>query len=292
MPERPERRKGIFLLLLLGLLVAILGLPFLGTALLGSLLSGSLIAGMIGSVLVLGGLFLLSGLQAASIAAVGGGILALSVRMGRSYVDAVAVAIAASVLMALLTQGPSPGFMVFSPEERQLVMSVYTSGGIARSDAVSLLQLMDYMSPGIGALHIAAGTVAASGLCMGLVRRRSQDLAVRLRDLRLGLLPAWLVIGGLVINLLSGSLSYQTVRIARNGLLFLLLPYVIVGAIIAREYLKLFPGVALGAVLLLVLAPPVLMALIALTGLLDTWLDFRKRIDNFKERRRNEGPPY
>ncbi|MBD3369307.1 hypothetical protein GF402_02970 [Candidatus Fermentibacteria bacterium] len=292
MSARSDRWKGIFLLLLLGLLVAILGLPFLGTALLGSLLTGSLIAGMAGSAVVLGGVFMLSGFQAASIAAVGGGILALSIRMGKSYVDAVAVAVAASVLAALLTQGASPGFMIFSPEERQLVMSIYTSGGIARSDAVSLLDIMDYLSPGIGSLHIAAGTVAASGLCLGLVRRRGRDVDASIDQMRLGLFPAWLVIGGLALNLMGDPFSYQTVRVARNALLFLLLPYTVIGGIIARDYLRLFPGIALGSVLLLVLAPPVFLGLVALAGLLDTWLDFRKRIENIKERRRNEGPPY
>lgn len=292
MSARPDRWKGIFLLLLLGLLVAILGLPFLGTALLGSLLTGPLIAGIAGSAVVLGGVFMLSGFQAASIAAVGGGILALSIRTGKSYVDAVAVAVAASVLAALLTQSASPGFMIFSPEERQLVMSIYTSGGIAPSDAVSLMDIMDYLSPGIGALHIAAGTVAASGLGLGLVRRRGRDVDASIDQMRLGLFPAWLVIAGLALNLMGDSFSYQTVRVARNALLFLLLPYTVIGGIIARDYLRLFPGVALGSVLLLVLAPPVFLGLVALAGLLDTWLDFRKRIEIIKERRRNEGPPY
>ena len=107
-------------------------------------------------------------------------------------------------------------------------------------------------------------------------------------DVRLGLAPAWLVIAALGARLIPGAPELAVVW-ADNALIFLSLPYLLVGLAVASRAIRGFGLSPILFVLALVLLPHVGIGLLALTGLLDTWFNFRAMINARIARRRDEG---
>ncbi len=278
-------------LVLTGLLLLFLGIPFLGSSVMAFLLSGSLATGIPVSIGILGGVYVFSGFQGALVAAAAAAALAVAYRLGHGIGTAAAVAAAAAVLAALIGTGYEPGFMSLSSADLEPLTPVYTAAGFNQQEIAGVFSLIDYLSPGIGALQLASGTVVAAFFTSSLLSVYRGRKAGDEKRFNLGFPAVWLVIGCLMMNLLGGrlgSIHPDILRMARNVLVFMVLPYVLLGGLITRNYLRMAPQMLIPGALVLVFAPPLFTFGLVVLGILDVWFDFRRRIEARIERMKNE----
>ncbi len=101
----------------------------------------------------------------------------------------------------------------------------------------------------------------------------------------MGLIPAWILIAALAVNLAGGSLPYFLQQAAVNISIFMILPYSAVGLAVCRKVLSIYPQVLILAVLPAIVFPPIALGVLIITGILDTWFDFRTRLKKIYERK-------
>ena len=92
----------------------------------------------------------------------------------------------------------------------------------------------------------------------------------------------WILIAALALNLVGGA-PPVVLRAAVNVTIFMVLPYMIVGLSVCRKLLLRYPNFIL-LFLLGIVFPPLAVGALAITGILDTWLDLRQKIERSKER--------
>lgn len=291
-PATAPRKRSVRLVLT-GILLLFLGIPFLGSAFMAFLLSGSLTIGIPAALTILAGVYFTSGFQGALVAACLAGILAAGFKRGRGIRAMAATAAAAAVIAAVLGSGYDPGFMSISSAELEPLVPLYTAAGFTQTEILRMFGLMEYLSPGFGALQITGGAIVATFFSLSLMTMFRGWKAAAEERFTLDFTLVWIVIGCLLLNVLGAKLAtgqFDLVRIVRNVLIFMSLPYGILGGVITRTYLKAFPQMTIPAAIVLVFAPPLIIALLILLGILDGWFDFRQRIERRIERRRDENP--
>ncbi len=75
---------------------------------------------------------------------------------------------------------------------------------------------------------------------------------------------------------------------AGNLLLFMALPYTVEGFQVAVHWAKGIPGMLVLLAVSAIFATPLVVGGVLLTGILDTWFDYRNKIDQRIERTENE----
>ena len=70
-----------------------------------------------------------------------------------------------------------------------------------------------------------------------------------------------------------------------NISIFMILPYSAVGLAVCGKVLSIYPQSLLLAVLVVIIFPPLAVGLLMITGILDTWFDFRTRLKKIDERK-------
>jgi hypothetical protein len=274
--------------ILIGFLLAVVGLPFLAASVVALLLLENLGRGLAVCVVAVASLLLLAGPQAAAMAALGSCSLYLALSRGRSLVEAASICTAAMMGGALLffaSQGSV--FMFPYGEQGQVWRDMLTTMGFTASEAAEVIETTFRVLPGVSAVWISTGGILSTVFLSRLADSRALELPPR-GELRLGLLPAWAVIVALAARLLPGAPDALAVW-ADNVLIFMALPYLVVGLAVAGVAVRGLRVSPLPLVLVLVLLPHVAVGLLAVGGLLDTWFDFRAMITARIARKRDEG---
>ena len=282
--------KGLFGIIALGIILVLMGIPFVGmTVMIFSLVSRNPLRGLpvaMGTLLVT---FLLTDFTGALIAATGAGAASLLILKGRSLrysaaAASAATAIAAMISVVLLTQQS-----VVSRENMEALIELYSSAGMKTADIMTAMNLLIYVLPSVMAIWAAAGVIisVAAARLVGKRRGTWPEIASGAK-IQLGIPAAWILIAALGVNLLGGSLPAGARQAAVNVSIFMILPYSLVGLAVWRSLVSLYPHLLLFAVFAGVVFPPVALGLLFVTGVLDTWFDFRKKIANHMERKKNK----
>lgn len=232
---------------------------------------GFLFAGIVG---------FLMGPQAGIMTVICSATLALCLRRRVGTVRTIALASAVTVIGASLPTDPRPVFMHMRFDDMEPLTQLYTDMGVEPALISEVFSTMEYLSPGMGAVQISLGCLAAVMFLKALKR----DCFGPSARFALGWETAWVLILCLVARVFSGSLPSVTARLADNVLLFMALPYIIEGGAVVLKWATLFPGMTVVLVVALLLATPFMLGAVALAGVLDTWFDFRRRIEMKMER--------
>ncbi len=222
----------------------------------------------------------LTGPQTGVMAVLCAGAMAVCLHYGTGKHQAMAVAAAVTVLGAALPIDPAPVFMSMSSRDIEPVMQLYSEMGIEDSTIREVMATMEYLAPGIGALQISLGCMAAV-LFAASVRGGGFAGSGRFS---LAWQMSWVLIVCLTARVFSGGMPPAVVRIADNVLLFMALPYLIEGGAVVLRWASPYPGMTVVLSIALVLLTPMMLMAVALTGVLDTWFDFRRRLDMKVER--------
>jgi hypothetical protein len=285
-PSPAGTRPGFAALLLLGMLLLLMGVPFTGMAIMASLLlsgrGGG--GGVPWAVVVLVGVFFVTDFVGALIAATGSGIMAMTLRSGRDLAGAVALASAAAALASITGLLLLPGISLLSSGSVETLMQVYATAGLSPEETGRVLGMFLYIVPSLLALWAVGGTVAAGAAVKLMSVRTGQIPFPRGEEIRLGLLPAWIMILCLGINLTLIEFPAEVRQGAVNALVFLALPYLLVGLSVARAALRNTPGMLMPVALFSILLPPAAIGVLILLGITDTLFDFRLRLAKLKER--------
>lgn len=279
-------RPGFAGLLLLGMLLLLMGIPFTGMAIMTSLLlSGRGWGGGVPmAVVVLAGVYFFTDFIGATIAATGSGIMATTLRSGKDLAGAVGLASAAAALTSLAGLLMLPEISLLSSESIELLMQVYAAAGLSPEETGRVLDVFLFIVPSLLAIWAAGGTVAAgAAVKLMSLRRGGQPLPVG-EGIRLGLIPAWITILCLGINLTGMEFPVMVRQGAVNVLVLLALPYLLVGLSVARAALRAIPGMLLPVALFSIFLPPAAIGVLLLLGITDTLFDFRLRLAKHTER--------
>lgn len=279
-------RPGVLSLVLLGILLVLMGIPFAGMAVMTALLlpydgKGG---GLLLSLVVLAGVFFVTDFVGASIAAAGAGVMTLSIRSGMDLTSAVGSAAAGAALISIAGLIFLPALSLLSPESVEALMQVYSAAGLSVVEVGQVFDVFLYIIPALLALWAVGGAVVAGATVKNIATRRGTPVLSTGGGLRLGLLPAWILIACLGVNLLGSSAGPMVRQGAVNVLVFMALPYLMVGLAVVRAALRTIPSLTLLAALFAILLPPAAMGLLILLGITDTLLDFRLRLAKLKER--------
>ena len=218
-------------------------------------------------------MFWFGGIETAAMcAAVITGILVSDARSLRDS-EAAFVTAALTVVAAVLSLLDQPGLMSLSSDMLETLMPLYSSAGIPEGRIRALIDSMIYLSPGIGAFQIAVGSALA-------VRFATKgDGRGGWGEIRLGLPTAWLLIAALAAAAFGRETGYaDATRAGACVLTFLSAPYGAVGIGVLSCAVRGRPFLLAAALFMAVMATPLAACVTVLTGVLDTWLDFRKRM--------------
>lgn len=291
MQEKSERTgRGLFGLFAVGIILVLMGIPFVGLTVMTVLLLAP--NSKFGLPLALAALFLVSliaDFTGALIAATGAGFITAFIRSGRSFRFSVAAAAAAAAMASVFGTILLPEQSLLSRSNVETLVQFYSSAGMSSSDIVLVMDVLLYILPSILALWAAAGVIA-SGAAVKLVNRRrgvQLDLPGD-TPLRMGLIPAWILIAALAVNLAGGSLPGFLQQAAVNVSIFMILPYSAVGFAVCRKVLAMYPQGLILAVIPLIVLPPLAPGVLMITGILDTWFDFRSRLRKIHERKNQQ----
>lgn len=231
------------------------------------------------------GMYLLAGLQASLMTAAVAAALHVSVflKLGRASTAALSAGVATLAAAAGLLDGP--GLMGFTRMELEVLSPAWSGWGLNPDAIDRMIDLLVYISPGSGAVQIAAGSAAATALAFSL-RAGTQGGET---GFRLGLGPAWILILLLAASFLPVGVPPMARHASHNILLFMSVPYFAVGLSVAGMLVKMSPALLFLAAGLAVFAPPAATGAVILTGVLDTWFDFRKKLSNRLEGKDDEG---
>ncbi len=267
------------------LVLVLMGIPFVGMTLMtASLLRGTL-RGIVIGVAALTGIYLLGGFQAALVASAGSLAMTSSLRGGMDLTGSTAAGAAAASLAVVFGTLAMPETSILSSDSLDALMQIYRMAGLTPSEMGAILDAFLYLMPGLLVLWAAAGTMVSGAATKVLLSRREGVTAPPSGQLRLGLVPAWLLIASLAVNVLGEGAPEVILQGGMNCALVLLLPYAAVGVAVARAAVKGIPQLLLPVLLLLILMTPVALGAVVLTGILDTWFDFRERIARYRERK-------
>jgi len=257
-----------------------MGVPFLVAGVAAGIMSGNrpvmiplgfLFAGILGFVM---------GPQAGIMTVLCSATLALCLRKRAGTTRTIALAAAVTVLGASLPADPDPVFMNLHLDDMEPLTRLYADMGVEPALIGEVFSTMEYLSPGMGAVQISLGCIAAV-LFLRVMKRDCFGPSVRFA---LRWETAWVLIACLLARVFSDALPPVAARMADNVLLFMALPYLIEGGAVVLRWAASFPGMAVVLTVALLLATPFMLGAVALTGVLDTWFDFRRRIDMKVER--------
>jgi hypothetical protein len=282
--------SGFFGIVTVGIILVLMGVPFVGmTVMTAMMLVPDSRTGLPLALATLFVVFLISDFTGALIAATGAGFLTAMIRQGRSFRFSVASASAATALATVFGTVLLPEQSLLSGENIEALMQIYSSAGMNSSEILTMMEILMYILPSLLALW-ATGGVIVSAVAVGLINRRRRielDLPAD-ASLRLGLAPAWILIAALAVNLAGSGLSPFLQRAAVNVSIFMILPYSAVGIAVARKALSMFPQGLLLVVFAGAIFPPFAIAVLTVTGILDTWFDFRERLKRIDERKNTQ----
>jgi len=277
--------------LLLGGLSLLAGLPFLTAGFSAKLLTGRLSRGLPATALIVFVSWYLAGFQGAALTAVCAAVTAIAARSGYSLLKTLYMSSGFTLLTAALLSLGFPGFMNLGETELEPLRDIYVSAGLDSGTVDHVFSLITYYSPGIGAVQVVLGSIL-SVLFFQSLTLTSEGPAIKGKArFSMHWAVAWIPIVSLII-LVTARMSHVpafALRIAKNLLVFSALPYGIEGLQVAVKWVKNLPGMALMLILSAVFAPPVVLGGLVLLGILDTWFDYRKKIDLRIERMKNEG---
>jgi len=284
--SRPARPPLIGMLLL-GFMLVVMGIPFVGMAIMTVLLlSDSRSGGIPGALLVLAGVYFLTDFMGAFIASVGAGFMSASLRSGRDLVWSVTLAAGVTSVVSLIGMLVFPELSLLAPRSVEAILQIYSSTGLSPLQVNTVFNVFLFIVPSLMILWAAGGTMVAGGFTAILSARRGKPLlSANGGRVSLGLVPAWLLIIALAVNLTGSGLPYSVRQGAINASIFLALPYMVVGFQISRAILKTMPGLILPVFIFAIFLPPVAMGGMVLLGILDTWLNFRLRLAKHVERK-------
>lgn len=217
----------------------------------------------------------LMGPQAGVMSVVCASVIAICVRYRLDAHRTMAVAAAATILAAALPVDPYPVFMRVDAEVLAPLAQVYADMGVEPETTREVFSTMAYLAPGIGAIQISLGSIAA----VMLLSRMSRERPCPSGKYMLGWQTAWVPIACLAIRVIPAELPVWMLRSADNVLLFMAWPYLAEGWAVARKWASSFPGMTAVLLVALFFVTPVLLAAVIMTGVLDTWFDFRKRLE-------------
>lgn len=283
-----KQRSGAFVW---GGISLLAGLPFFAAGLSAGLLLKKPITGLVAVALILFAVWYLTGFTGAALTAVCSVTAALSARAGgtllRGILLSCGLTLAAGVLLSLWL----PGLMSTDPSELEPLRDFYLSAGMEQSMIDRVFHLISYFYPGMGAAQIILGSLAAVLFFSWTCRTGAFSEANAASSFRIHWSLAWIPILCLGIIALSRSsqISPWLLRAAANALVAVSVPYFLLGLIVALRWARAIPGMLFLLILSALFALPLVMGVILVTGILDTWLDFRKKIENRLERKNNEG---
>ncbi len=277
--------------LLWGGLSLIMGFPFLAAGVSAALLSGRLNRGLPFTAAIIFLSWYLAGFQGAVITAICAAVTAISVRLQFSLLKTLYLCSGLALLAGGLLSLGFPGFMNIGQSELDPLREVYLSAGLETDTIDTVFSLITYYSPGIGAAHIVLGSIV-SVLFFKSIMGKSKNMVIQGTTLfRMHWGFAWVPIFCLII-LVSARATFVpdvVLRIAKNLLVFSSLPYGIEGFQVAVKWAKGTPGMVFVLIVIAIFAPPFVLGGLILLGILDTWFDYRKKIDIRIERMKNEG---
>ncbi|MCK5117722.1 MAG: hypothetical protein KAR44_14090 [Candidatus Aegiribacteria sp.] len=279
--------SGFFGIIAVGIILILMGVPFIGMSVMTvMLLSPDSKFGLPLALATLFVVFLISDFTGALIAATGAGFITACIRSARSFRFSIAAAAAATALVSIFGTILLPEQSLLSENNIEALVQFYSSAGISSSEIILILDVLMYVLPSILALWAAAGVIASGAAIMLINRRRGiqLDLPGDL-SLRMGLIPAWILIAALSVNLAGSSLPYFLQQAAANISIFMILPYSAVGLAVCRKVLSIYPQVLILAVIPAIVFPPIALGVLIITGILDTWFDFRTRLLKIYERK-------
>lgn len=288
MQNRPEGTgSGFFGIAALGIILILVGVPFVGmTVMTVMLLAPDSRFGLPLTLAALFIVFLISDFAGALIAATGAGFLTAWIRSGRGFLLSVAAASAATALASIFGTLLFPEQSLLSGDNVELLMQLYGSAGMSSSEILYIMDVLAYILPSLLALWAVGGVIASASAARLISRRRGIEFNLPVESsLRLGLIPAWILIAALTANLFSGNLPPLLQQAAVNVSVFMILPYTAVGLAVYRKLLSLYPQGLLLAVLTAIVFPPLAVGVLMITGILDTWFDFRTRLKRKNERK-------
>ncbi len=268
-----------------------MGFPFLAAGVSAALLGGRLGRGLSLTAAIVLLSWYVAGFQGAAIAAIGAAVISISVKSGYSLLKTLYLSTSLSLLAGGLLSLGFPGFMNIGESELSPLREVYLSAGLESETIDSVFSLISYYAPGIGAVHIVLGSMVSVLFFKSISGRNSSWAAGETANFRMHWGFAWIPIACLIILVLSGSAQTPEVvlRISKNLLVFCSLPYGVGGFQVAVKWAKETRGMAFMLIMSAIFAPPFVLGGLILLGILDTWFDYRKKIDIRIERMKNEG---
>ena len=261
-------------IVLTGVLTLFMGPQFAAGALSARLASGRRAGGILLSALLVLVMYFAGGLQVSLMTAACAAALvtASATRMSLQSAAALAAGLGTIAAVAGLIEGT--GLMAIQREELDSLLPDWAGEGLGPGGRDYVLDTAAYLSPGLGAVQTAAG----SALAVAFFGMTGGFATIRREDMRLGLGPAWILIASLAGALVPSEIPVEVRAFAHNSLLFMAAPYFAVGAAVTGEAMRVLPGLLLPFTLLVVFATPLSVAAVTMTGVLDTWFDFRRRI--------------
>ncbi len=268
-----------------------MGFPFLAAGVSSALLNGKLNRGLPLTAAIVFLSWYVAGFQGAAITAIGAAVISISVKSGYSLLKTLYLSTGLSLLAGGLLSLGFPGFMNIGEAELSPLRDVYLSAGLESDTIDSVFSLISYYAPGIGAVHIVLGSIVSVLFFKSISGRNTSWATGETANFRMHWGFAWVPITCLIILVTSGSAQIPelVLRIAKNLLVFCSLPYGIGGFQVAVKWAKETPGIALMLIISAIFAPPFVLGGLVLLGILDTWYDYRKKIDIRIERMKNEG---
>lgn len=282
---------GFFGIIALGIILILMGIPFVGMTIMTMMLSvSSSRMALPLAVVTLVGVYLISDFTGALISATGSGLLAAGIRSGRSLEFSTMFASAATAITSIFGTILMPDQSLLSQENMEALSRIYKSAGLSSSEIATILNIFLYILPSLLAIWAVIGTVTAAVAVRSVNQRRKEPFKIITQgmELRLGLLPAWILIAALSVNLTSGVFPPYVQQAAVNISIFMILPYSLAGFGIFRTVLRSFPMLLLAAVPLAIIFPPAAICILVLVGIMDTWFDFRQRLKKYLERKTQE----
>lgn len=275
---------AVILWILPGLL---LGPQFVAGAFLGMSFGLQRLPAVMLVVALVGVTYFSSGLGAVVVASATGAVIGLRIRKGPLSIQSCALAAGAAVLAVAISSLWREGLMALSASDFEFMLPFYASAGIPVDQARELLEVIAYLSPGLGAIQAVLGAAVACVVAELVAARRASRRVCRISDFRLGMLPAYLTMGLLAVNLVLLRLDLPPAlpRSVHNCLLFMALPYGLVGLSILRAALRQRESAVLLIVALTIIFPPLVLAGLVLAGMVDPWLDLHARIRSARAER-------
>ena len=274
-----------------GGLALITGLPFLAAGVSASLLTGRLDRGLSLTAVLLFAVWYFTGFHGAGVAAVCGATAAIAAGSGFSLMKTLYWTAGLTLIAGALLSLAFPGFMNIGEQDLEPLRDVYASAGMETSMIDRVFFLILHYAPGIGAVQLTAGAVAALLFFRSMpgVGRVFPKLIVPVR-FRMHWGVAWIPILCLLSIVYSRASSVPPLldRTSANLLLFMALPYFIEGVQVTVYWARAIPGMIILLVISALFATPLVVAMVLFSGILDTWLDFRTKIDQRTERMKNE----